>query len=211
MSVPEGLRERKKQQTRAAISAVATGMFIERGFAAVTIADVAAAAEVSKMTVTNYFPRKEDLVFDMREGIVEGPGRAVQERPSGTSCTAAVRSWFHAGLRAGDPSLGVHGPAFARLVRASPTLLAAEREMWEEREARLARAIVDTTRSTGRDVAAREVLGRIRAAALAGVLRTVHDEGRRRMVLGEQPRPVIAAAVGRLADAGFDLVAPVAE
>jgi len=207
---PDGLRERKKQQTRASISAVATGMFIERGFDAVTIAEVASAADISKMTVTNYFPRKEDLVFDMRDGIVEGPGRAVQDRASGTSCTEAVRSWFHAGLKAGNPSLGVQGPAFARLVLASPTLRAAEREMWEAREARLALAIVATTRPAGRDAAAREVLGRIRAAVLAGVLRTVHDEARRRMLSAEQPRPAVTAAVRRWADAGFDLVASVA-
>ena len=210
MAAPAGLRERKKQQTRASISAVATGMFIERGFDAVTIAEVAAAAEVSKMTVTNYFPRKEDLVFDMREGIVEGPGLAVRNRAAGTSCTDAVRAWFRAGLKAGDPSLGVQGPAFARLVCASPTLLSAEREMWEAREAELARAIVETTQPAGRDAAAREVLGRIRAAALAGVLRTVHDEARRRMVLAEQARTAVIAAVRRFADAGFDLVAPVA-
>jgi AcrR family transcriptional regulator len=57
-----GLRERKKQETRQAISDIATVMFVQRGFDAVTISQVAEAAGVSKMTVTNYFPRKEDLV-----------------------------------------------------------------------------------------------------------------------------------------------------
>lgn len=59
-----GLRERKKWETRRRISDVATGLFFARGFDNVTIAEVAEAAGVSRMTVFNYFPRKEDLFLD---------------------------------------------------------------------------------------------------------------------------------------------------
>lgn len=52
------------QERRLRISDAATGLFIRNGFDQVSIADVAAAAGVSKMTVTNHFPLKEDLVFD---------------------------------------------------------------------------------------------------------------------------------------------------
>lgn len=66
----EGLRERKKRETRAAISHVATRLFYERGFDAVTVDEVARAAGVSKMTVFNYFARKEDLMLDREaEGL----------------------------------------------------------------------------------------------------------------------------------------------
>ena len=51
-------------------------MFARHGFEAVTIAQVAEAAGVAKMTVTNYFPRKEDLVYDRYEEIVRGLARA---------------------------------------------------------------------------------------------------------------------------------------
>ena len=54
----QGLRERKKQATRRMISDVATGLFVRRGFDAVTVAEIADAAGVSKMTVFNYFPRR---------------------------------------------------------------------------------------------------------------------------------------------------------
>src|SRR5262245_1524278 len=58
------MRERKKAQTRQRIADVATDMFIKRGFDNVTISEIAEAADVSKVTVFNYFPRKEDIFFD---------------------------------------------------------------------------------------------------------------------------------------------------
>ncbi|TMR06256.1 TetR/AcrR family transcriptional regulator, partial [Nonomuraea turkmeniaca] len=67
-----GLREQKKRETRQAISDHATQLFLERGFDRTTIADIAAAARVAKMTVTNYFPRKEDLALDHHEAFVAG-------------------------------------------------------------------------------------------------------------------------------------------
>lgn len=60
MSTQPGLRERKKRQTRELIAAVAHRLFGERGFDAVTVAEVARAADVSEGTVYNHFPTKED-------------------------------------------------------------------------------------------------------------------------------------------------------
>jgi len=86
----DGLRERKKRETRAAISRVATELFYERGFDAVTVDDVARAAKVSKMTVFNYFARKEDLMFDREaEGIALL--RAVLESRGNKSVLTALR------------------------------------------------------------------------------------------------------------------------
>lgn len=59
-----GLRERKKARTRERISDIATGLFLDRGFDEVTVAEVASAAGVSVKTVFNYFGAKEDLMFD---------------------------------------------------------------------------------------------------------------------------------------------------
>ncbi|MET9627713.1 helix-turn-helix domain-containing protein [Lentzea sp. NPDC006480] len=70
-----GLRERKKAQTRAVIAARAAELFARNGFRAVTMIEVAEAAEVSEQTVYNHFPTKESLVFDraleLREALLE--------------------------------------------------------------------------------------------------------------------------------------------
>ncbi|WP_295034368.1 TetR/AcrR family transcriptional regulator [uncultured Microbacterium sp.] len=59
-----------KQRRRERISGAAMMLFAERGFDGVSIAEIADAAGVSKMTVTNHFPLKEDLVFDEFDGDV---------------------------------------------------------------------------------------------------------------------------------------------
>ena len=66
-----GLREFKKARTRRAISDVATRLFAEQGFEAVTVAQIAAAAEVSIKTVFNYFTTKEDLFFDRAGELID--------------------------------------------------------------------------------------------------------------------------------------------
>ncbi len=88
----EGLRERKKRQTREAIAQAAMRLFFARGFDAVTVADVARAADVSEKTVFNYFPAKEDLVLhggeERRAALIE----AIRTRPAGTSIVAPFRA-----------------------------------------------------------------------------------------------------------------------
>ncbi|MFK0262492.1 TetR/AcrR family transcriptional regulator [Streptomyces angustmyceticus] len=122
----EGLRERKKRQTRQYISDVATGMFLARGFDAVTVADVAEAAEVSVNTVYNYFPAKEDLFFDRSEGILDRLSRFVRGRPAGESAAAAVLRELREEVEAVSPRVGLMEgyDQFMRVVHGAPTLKA---------------------------------------------------------------------------------------
>src|SRR6478609_5737733 len=66
----EGLRERKKRMLRRQLSDTATEMFVERGFDAVRVSEIAAACGVSEKTVFNYFPTKETLVLDLGESTL---------------------------------------------------------------------------------------------------------------------------------------------
>src|SRR5215471_12164167 len=84
-----GLRERKKQRTRQLIAETARRMFVERGFDAVPVAAVARAAEVSEATVFNYFPTKEDLVYQGMEAFENELLAAIRDRPAGESFVVA--------------------------------------------------------------------------------------------------------------------------
>jgi AcrR family transcriptional regulator len=85
------LRESKKRETRQRISNVATELFFARGFDAVTVEEIAAAAQVSKVTVFNYFTRKEDLLLDREDEVPLLLRKALEERPKGQSPISALR------------------------------------------------------------------------------------------------------------------------
>ncbi|GIH72343.1 TetR family transcriptional regulator [Sphaerimonospora thailandensis] len=197
-----GLRELKKQQTRENISHQATRLFLEHGFDKVTIADVAEAAQVAKMTVTNYFPRKEDLVFDLGEEFVQSLARTVRRRAPGESVLASLRRAYLAAVAEHDPVIGFSGPAFARMIDASPALTARLREFHDEREKALADALATET-GAGPD----DILPRVAAAQLGGVHRLLFDETLRRTIAG-QGDPEIAAVLTRYIDAAFGLLEP---
>ncbi|WP_328409986.1 TetR/AcrR family transcriptional regulator [Nocardia sp. NBC_00403] len=187
----QGLRAKKKQQTREKISYQATLLFLERGFDKVTIADVAAAAEVAKMTVTNYFPRKEDLALDLGEVFVDQLGRTVRERVAGESALAALRRAYLAAVADRDPVIGFSGPEFAGLIAGSPALVARLREFHEEREAALARTLATET-----DTASGDITPRVAAALLGGVHRVLFDETMRRTLAGESNDDIATALHG---------------
>ncbi|MFD0558859.1 TetR family transcriptional regulator [Stackebrandtia endophytica] len=85
-----GLRERKRAETRQRISDRATRLFERHGFENVTLAQVAAAAEVSVKTVVNYFGAKEDLFFDAEPAIRDALVAALAGH-SPPSATAVLR------------------------------------------------------------------------------------------------------------------------
>jgi AcrR family transcriptional regulator len=182
----EGLRERKKRETRAAISASATALFARQGFESTTITDVAREAGVAKMTVTNYFALKEDLVFDRRAEIVERLAAAVRDRAPGGSVLDALRAAFRHGVQERNPTFGFIGPRFAEMVQGSPALLASERSMFDAQE----RALADELSTGPGDVASA-----LAAAALAAVFRVLYYEGRRRMLTGEATDDTAGALV----------------
>lgn len=150
-----GLRAQKKQETRQEISDQATRLFIERGFEATTIAEIADAARVAKKTVTNYFPRKEDLALDHHEAFTAGLAATVAGRAPGESALAALSAAFLDAARSHDPVIGFSGEPFARMIADSPTLTARLRELHELREEALAAVLAVETGAAPGDIGPR--------------------------------------------------------
>ena len=137
-------RARKKARTREEIRAAAQAMFAARGFEAVTIADIAATADVAVQTVFNHFATKEDLFFDGRTPWVEGAAAAVRARPASVPPLRALRDYLVAAVVAlGDPQAGEERRSYVATVEASPTLRARELEVVSEAEQRLREALVE--------------------------------------------------------------------
>ena len=183
-----------------AISGAARAMFAARGFDEVTISQVADAAGVSKMTVTNYFPRKEDLVFDRAGVAIRSLADAVATRAPGESLLAAIRRDYAGRIAAGDVTLGPPTAAFARMVRSSHVLTSRAREIADLREQALGDAIAA---ETGVD----DLQQRIVAAQLASVHRVLFAEGARRSLAG-QPRDEIRRELAAAAHRAFGLLEP---
>lgn len=166
----EGLRTRKKERTRRAISEVAIAMFLEHGFDQVGVAEIAAAAEVSKPTLFRYFPSKEDLVLDR---IADHRGEAaavVRARPAGRTPLDALHDAFMAGLDAREPTTGLcdHPAvlAYHRLVFDTPSLAsrvaeyaAADTEALAEAMSEALGEVVGETTSGAAGETAREAVG----------------------------------------------------
>ncbi|HYP89003.1 MAG TPA: TetR family transcriptional regulator [Polyangiaceae bacterium] len=125
-------RESKKRQTRQRISDVATELFLARGFESVTLDEIAAAAEVAKMTVFNYFPRKEDLMLDRQDDLKLVFFReAIRARAPGQAPIAALRLLIDELREQKHPFTRVDrlSAEWWRFVAASPSLEARLREL----------------------------------------------------------------------------------
>lgn len=132
----EGLRERKKRLMRQQLSDTATHMFLDRGFDAVRVAEVAEACGVSEKTVFNYFPTKEALVLDRLEVTMASlrTGLAASAVPP-VEAALAILDRELAGMTgwlAGqdDPGQAVRAiRRFGDLIRATPSLRAYQADM----------------------------------------------------------------------------------
>ncbi|WP_369211827.1 TetR/AcrR family transcriptional regulator [Streptomyces flavofungini] len=198
---PLGLRERKKRQTAHRIWRTALDLFLQRGFDKVSVAEIAAAADVSKMTVFNYFGTKEDVLLGPMEEHVADAADAVRDRRPGESAVDALRRQFLARVDGRDPSVGLSDDVrlvrLHRLIGETPAL--ARRVMlFRLRGVDLLAEVL--TEETGdrlmADIAARQLM----AARDAVIL-----ENHRRLLAGDRAEDM-AADCAALAERAFDLV-----
>jgi AcrR family transcriptional regulator len=112
-------------QTRERIAEAANTLFTERGFDAVTVAEVAGAASVSSVTVFNHFPTKEALFFDRSGEAAELLHAAVHDRAPGTDVLSALQELALGLFEERAPLSGVdpRSEQFFRTVAESPALV----------------------------------------------------------------------------------------
>jgi len=198
-----GLRERKKRETRLAISNIATRMFIERGFDRVTLAEVADEANVSVNTIFNYFSTKEELFFDREAEVEDEPARIIRERRVGESAVDALERHFLASI-AGKAGLLFKSSdsmlRFLRTVDESPALRARQLVMIDKSERALAAVLAGEAGRPPGDPTARVV-----AAMMTGILWMLVSEFRSRVLAGE-PEKKVRASIAKLGARSFEVL-----
>jgi AcrR family transcriptional regulator len=159
MTEPEtvGRRERKKAQTRAALSDAALGLFLKKGYDNVTVAEVAEAADTAVTTLFKHFPGgKETLVFGGAEDRAAAIAQAIREREPGTRPLDALQAFIAVrGAFETDPDRAMKRRL--RLIAATPALAAYATRRWVECEGALAQVLAETNGGDPADVTVRAV------------------------------------------------------
>jgi AcrR family transcriptional regulator len=195
MSNRPGLRDRKKEVTRQAISDVATRLFVERGFEKVSVAEIALEANVARKTVFNYFPRKEDLVFDREEELraLVREALAGHDRP-----VDAFQTLMRTLVESRHPLFRITERAvqFWRTVAESPALTARARELQVTLADDLARMLSEAVGRSSFDPEAR-----LAAAMLMSTLVVAYGEELR---ISREKKPATAGvALVSVMERGF--------
>ena len=161
------LRQRTRDRMRQEVVTTALRLFAERGFDAVTTADIAAAAGISPRSFFRYFPTKEDVVLSGLRGAAEGVRDALAARPGDEPVWESLRLAFHHLVGApGSPAADVAGVADNVMYSASMQLRSADkRHDWESL---LVPVIVERLPGAGRNARAGDE-DRARALLAAGL------------------------------------------
>jgi AcrR family transcriptional regulator len=197
----EGRRDRRKRLTRATISECGWRLFEARGFDAVTVAEIAEAADVAVGTVFNYFPSKEAILFDQAGDLVEAMVARVRDRAPAQGVVGAFREWHDRAtgfLTA--PEAGERTRRFLEIVAGSPALRAHERELDEDYRQALAGVLADVRRDPADPTPV------LLANQLVALHRTVADLARD-LILAGLPPEVVHTRVAAATETAFALLA----
>ena len=191
-----GLRERKKEQTRATIQHEALRLIALQGYEATTCEEIAASAGVSPATLFRYYATKEDIVLqDVYDPMI---AEAVRARPVRETPLTAVRAGFAAALEAVYTADLEAIRQRTALILSVPALRTRSREQQDSLVDHLAGALADRERARGSDLDSRVAASACAAAVAVAVERWAEDGG-------DLPVLVDAALaeLGRLAGRGL--------
>ncbi|MBF6544899.1 TetR/AcrR family transcriptional regulator [Nocardia brasiliensis] len=199
-----GLRERKKLRTRQAILDAAFALFEASGFDGASVAEIAAAAEVSKPTLFAYFPTKEDLVLHRFMDGGRGSAQVVRDRADDTTPLAALRQDFLDRLADRDPLTGLNDTraavTFHNLLYSTPALMAHLSGYMIDQERDLAAALLASGEPGD------EFTAHLIAAQVFSAQRILTSYNARAVRAGERTEDIYPIAVTR-AETAFELLA----
>ena len=187
-----GLRERKRQQTRQALISAAMRLFADKGYDQTTVAEIAAAADVSTKTFFNHFASKDEVLFPHLSGRIDAAVAIIEQRAPGENVAdVLVRALEHMLASAVRDELAA-GLAATRLpwVLSVPAVQAATLRRYFLAETRLAQALHRAYPQTLDEPAAAAAIGSLMGAVLAAALISlqhgatsgqIHDAARRAM------------------------------
>lgn len=161
----EGLRERKRRETRQRITDAGMRLFIEQGIDATTIDQIAAAAGISRRTFFHYFTAKDEILLSLQSGMGAMIAAAVRDAPHGKRPIDAVRDAL-VQVCATIPAADMI--AIDRLMRASAAVQARKQASYVQHEQDLFAALRERWPQPGRETALRLVamlaIGAVRLA-----------------------------------------------
>lgn len=179
-AMSSGLRERKRLQTRERLTAVGMGLFLAQGFAATTLDQIAAAAEVSRRSFFHHFASKEDLVFAWQDSFCQDLIAALADRPAGERPIDAAINALIAALGDFDRD---QAEALARFVEETPAL----RDREQVKYALMEQALTEALGARGGGVT---LDARLVAMVVIGAMRVAGENWRH---TGERGRPDVYA------------------
>jgi AcrR family transcriptional regulator len=197
VSATGGLRERKKLQTRRAIAEAALRLFAERGYRAVTVADIAEAANVSPRTFFGYFPSKEDLLLVDADARMDRALDAFREGCGGGPILPFALQLARDAVEAAREFLNSPENTASDMEQAHAAMANRLAGRWLKWEDELAAAIVSATNADEADPRPRTAAGAILAA-----VRALLEVGAR-PGMGAEPATILGRAFD-LIGAGLD-------
>jgi AcrR family transcriptional regulator len=135
------LRERKRARTRRALIDAAVELFERHGYDKTTIADIAAAADISPRTFFGYFASKEDLLFTDPDARVQTTLRAIEQRAPDEGPVDVLLRALREGAESNDDMVGNMAQLRLRLIRAVPALRGRALQLQHDGQAEIAQRL----------------------------------------------------------------------
>ena len=168
-----GLRERKRLKTKAAIQREALRLFLNKGFDETTIEEIAAAAEISPSTFFNYFPSKEEVVFqDELDPLILA---AFDAQPRDTHPIRAIRNAMRSVFENLTPEQDRVMRERIALMSSTPSLRAAMLVQFADLVDQIAALVAIRSGGSPTDFAIRNLSGALLGVMMSALFKAVQD------------------------------------